>query len=270
MFHHQPHLQIISYPFFPTSVIRCPTPDSTSISMGSGELKILSDLLCLLFFSRSWSGSFTLLSNSLLKLRNNSEADSSLTKMWCPTEHRVGETVNQLRKLFKPPATQILVNVEKQSKYPFIIFGPLGSDFDPRGLMPTASTNVLSPELRINDGIYEICGSVTRPSPGPYGESSSLDVDPDGRLIQSSTHQSHVAGEVIPADHHTYYDPTATPLGYVVSAFQTFPGEDSERLEENWIVWTGMWWYDMRLIIRQFIYCPSREFLNFHMLRCFN
>lgn len=125
--------------------------------------------------------------------------------------YRVNETVAELRKWFKSPSTQILVNVESKSKYPFIIFGPLGHTFDASGFIPSASTEPLSPELRINDGIYSICGSVSRPAPSNDG-----------------------------SNHHLQLDPDATPLGYVVTAFQTFPGEDSERLERNWITWTGM------------------------------
>lgn len=32
---------------------------------------------------------------------------------------------------------------------------------------------------------------------------------------------------------------SSQPLGYIISAYQTFPGEDSEKLEESWFVWTG-------------------------------
>lgn len=99
------------------------------------------------------------------------------------------ETVQQLKEHFKPPATQILVNVERKAKYPFIIFGALGHSFDTRSVMPTAATSSLSPELRISDGIYDICGSLTRPGSG-FGD-----------------------------------DDVSMPLGYIISAFQTFPGK---------------------------------------------
>lgn len=122
------------------------------------------------------------------------------------TTDRVTETVQELKKLFKPPSAQVLVNVEKKSKYPFIIFGPLSPDFDTRRFVPTASCKVLSPELRINDGIYDVCGSIFRPGSG----FSEQDVS-----VQAS--------------------------GFVISAFQTFPGEDSQRLEDNWITWTGQY-----------------------------
>lgn len=129
-------------------------------------------------------------------------------------ENRVNETVGELRKWFKSPTTQILVNVESKSKYPFIIFGSLGPSFDASGFVPSSATEPLSSELRINDGIYNVCGSVSRPAPS----------------------SASVAG----GNHHLQLDPDATPHGYVVTAFQTFPGEDSERLERNWITWTGI------------------------------
>lgn len=123
------------------------------------------------------------------------------------------ETVAELKKLFQPPSGVILVNVEKKSKYPFIIFGPLVSDFDTSRFLPTSSYQNLSPELRINDGIYDICGILTRPGSG-YCEA-------EGDPVSSTS------------------SPQVPILGYVVSAFQTFPGEDSEKLEDNWITWTG-------------------------------
>lgn len=30
-----------------------------------------------------------------------------------------------------------------------------------------------------------------------------------------------------------------SPLGYIISTYQTFPGEDNEKLEERWWYWTG-------------------------------
>ena len=29
------------------------------------------------------------------------------------------------------------------------------------------------------------------------------------------------------------------PLGYIIATYLTFPGEDNEKLEESWFVWTG-------------------------------
>ncbi|RWS24849.1 hypothetical protein B4U80_08566 [Leptotrombidium deliense] len=116
----------------------------------------------------------------------------------------VQNTVQQLRQQFKLSLNQILVNVEKKAKYPFIIFGSPGPGFDSAGpIVPTATSNTLSPELRITDGLYDICSALTRPNSG-YSD-----------------------------------DDTKRPLGYIISAFQTFPGEDSEKLENNWMVWTG-------------------------------
>uniref|UniRef100_T1KD92 DUF7153 domain-containing protein n=1 Tax=Tetranychus urticae TaxID=32264 RepID=T1KD92_TETUR len=117
----------------------------------------------------------------------------------------VHHTVNQLKSQFKSLHNQILINVERKSRYPFIIYGYPGPGFDPTAgpILPTAAFNTLSPELRIFDGLYDIASSLIRPG---------SNYDQEDRAV---------------------------PLGYIVSAFQTFPGEDSEKLERNWLAWTG-------------------------------
>lgn len=116
----------------------------------------------------------------------------------------IHNTLAQLKQKFKPMINQILVNVEKKAKYPFIIYGFPGPSYNPNigPVVPTGLSNTLSPELRIFDGLYDICASFTRP-------------------------------ECINSDDLT------RPLGYVISTFQTFPGEDSEKLEKSWLMWTG-------------------------------
>ena len=104
-------------------------------------------------------------------------------------------SVKQLRTHFSLPFHQILMNVERKSKFPFIIYSCANADL---------ATCALSPELRYTDGLYEINSSLSRPGSG-FGD-----------------------------------DDTNRPAGYIISAFATFPGEDSERLERNWISWTGM------------------------------
>lgn len=70
--------------------------------------------------------------------------------------------LENLRGYFKPTynETEILVNVEKKAKYPFVIFGDPGVKFnasngvvDPFLIMPTATSINLSHELRITDGL---------------------------------------------------------------------------------------------------------------------
>ncbi|GIY35641.1 uncharacterized protein CEXT_592141 [Caerostris extrusa] len=34
-------------------------------------------------------------------------------------------------------------------------------------------------------------------------------------------------------------DPIPNRTGYIISAFRVFPGEDREKLEKNWLTWTG-------------------------------
>lgn len=33
--------------------------------------------------------------------------------------------------------------------------------------------------------------------------------------------------------------PVTNKTGYIISAFRVFPGEDREKLERNWLTWTG-------------------------------
>lgn len=115
----------------------------------------------------------------------------------------VAHTVDRLKSQFK--STSILINVERKARYPFIVYGSPGPAFDlnAEAIVPTAACNTLSPELRMFDGLYDVCASITRPG-------SNFD------------DEDHIK-----------------PIGYIVCAFQTFPGEDSEKLERNWLVWTG-------------------------------
>lgn len=69
--------------------------------------------------------------------------------------------LTNLRNYFKPSYNEILVNVEKKAKYPFIIFGNPCEKFnssnglaDPFRIMPTATSINLSHELRITDGLF--------------------------------------------------------------------------------------------------------------------
>ena len=104
-------------------------------------------------------------------------------------------SVKQLRTHFALPFHQILMNVERKSKFPFIIYSFANADL---------ATCALSPELRYTDGIYEINSSICRAGSG-FND-----------------------------------DVSCRPAGFIVSAFATFPGEDSERLESNWMSWTGI------------------------------
>lgn len=65
--------------------------------------------------------------------------------------------------------------------------------------------------------------------------------------IESREHQQqhHVAGyeEVAAVDRPEEEDRAppvgASNLGFIISAFRVFPGEDREKLERHWLVWTG-------------------------------
>ena len=100
----------------------------------------------------------------------------------------------QLRSHFSHPSHQILMNVERKSKFPFVVYSSGNADL---------STCDLSPELRYTDGMYSLVSAITRPGSGYENVESTR------------------------------------PSGFIICAFATFPGEDSEKLESNWISWTG-------------------------------
>lgn len=63
--------------------------------------------------------------------------------------------LDTLRSYFKSTYNEILVNVEKKAKFPFIVFGNPGNpkfQASSNLIMPTATSVNLSHELRINDG----------------------------------------------------------------------------------------------------------------------
>ena len=78
----------------------------------------------------------------------------------------IKSNLENLRNYFKPAYNEILVNVEKKAKYPFVLFGDPGVKFnhqssnsliDPFLILPTATSINLSHELRITDGLFNIC-----------------------------------------------------------------------------------------------------------------
>lgn len=40
------------------------------------------------------------------------------------------------------------------------------------------------------------------------------------------------------------------PLGYIISTYQTFPGEDNEDLQKTWWAWTGKFGISVFLLFR--------------------
>lgn len=109
------------------------------------------------------------------------------------------------------------------------------------------------PEIRYVDGLYTVCAMIARPGSGmpdtEFDESFYLgqDMNPSAfeQASYSGSHQDNAyqqrAGRHISFQEQNYASGSAPnrPAGYIVSAFATFPGEDSERLEKNWLLWTG-------------------------------
>ena len=195
----------------------------------------------------------------------------------------------------KPAQQQLLMNVERKSKYPFIIlctpemnslsksssisstkvcsYGrelsqhseySLDDDEDeeeeeanwitqkqrdsinsyylppppPPLLMPH-----IWPEIRYIDGLYTVCATIIRPGSGVvhdfegplYFTQDTSDYEQHSGYAQHKLPERHISfqeSQNVNGDH-------LRPTGYIVSAFATFPGEDSERLEKNWLLWTG-------------------------------
>lgn len=128
------------------------------------------------------------------------------------------------------------------------------------------------PELRYVDGLYTVCDSIVRPGSGipDDGEEDLLFLGGGGgggagqsqqdmsnhssysdqyqhpanmydNSIYGNQHHQHHQHHQDKGGHHVTFQKTEKPRpsGYIVSAFATFPGEDSERLEKNWQSWTG-------------------------------
>lgn len=121
------------------------------------------------------------------------------------------------------------------------------------------------PEIRYIDGLYTVCASIVRPgsgvaddfdeslylgqernAPGVGGGGSGSGYDHanyahtnmhDNRY---NPHEKHISFQ----DGKSSNDDCPRPAGYIVSAFATFPGEDSERLEKNWLQWTGKQYFE--------------------------
>lgn len=136
-------------------------------------------------------------------------------------------------------------------------------------------SNVLSPDLRINDGIYDVIASIIRPitplairstnvslknynCTSQYSQLDCLFNSNESGTMNTTASATVTSDPLVTAQQQAYPNcnvnnvigqstghqgslqlRTCPPLGYVILAFQTFPGEDSSKLEENWITWTG-------------------------------
>ena len=117
------------------------------------------------------------------------------------------------------------------------------------------------PEIRYIDGLYTVCASIVRPGSGvpcEFDEYFYSDIN-NTPLFDQNHHQQqqgkHISFQDMAAkqsssssssttttanhQNHDMKHPLSRPAGYIVSAFATFPGEDSDRLEKNWLFWTG-------------------------------
>lgn len=117
------------------------------------------------------------------------------------------------------------------------------------------------PELRYVDGLYTVCDSIVRPGSGIpddgeedlyLGDQSQQDTSNNSSYSDHYQHQASMYDNSVYGNQHSHHNQEKgghhvtfqktdkpRPAGYIVSAFATFPGEDSERLEKNWQTWTG-------------------------------
>lgn len=206
----------------------------------------------------------------------------------------------------KPAQQQLLMNVERKSKYPFIILctpvthssslsksssnsssnkprpyhreishhsaysleeeeedeehwitqkqrDSINSHYLPPPPPPLLMPHIW-PEIRYIDGLYTVCATIVRPGSGVPSELDALselgfsDQPGYGAEMHDNPYNHHHSQQRH-EKHITFQDSQQSgsgseenprPAGYIVSAFATFPGEDSERLEKNWLLWTGM------------------------------
>ncbi|GFY06374.1 uncharacterized protein TNCV_3651611 [Trichonephila clavipes] len=57
--------------------------------------------------------------------------------------------------------------------------------------------------------------------------------------FKGSAGYEEVASIVKPSLDCLSQEPVTDHTGYIISAFRVFPGEDREKLEKNWLTWTG-------------------------------
>lgn len=68
---------------------------------------------------------------------------------------------------------------------------------------------------------------------------SHQDAGPDGERLHHTAVYDEVATIARPPVDVVPRKPTSSKTGYILSAFRVFPGEDREKLDRSWLLWTG-------------------------------
>ncbi|XP_076311404.1 uncharacterized protein LOC143225589 isoform X1 [Tachypleus tridentatus] len=126
----------------------------------------------------------------------------------------------------------LLMNVEQHSQFPFITYLVLNTNHsDPRRLVSELENNYLPSTCQ--DQLHHIAG---------YEEVATIARPPIDMLPKA---------------------PTTSKTGYIISAFRVFPGEDREKLERSWLMWTGA-----RLIYKRLPRLLGLRRITFHKKIC--
>ncbi|XP_076357057.1 uncharacterized protein LOC143250437 isoform X2 [Tachypleus tridentatus] len=126
----------------------------------------------------------------------------------------------------------LLMNVEQRSQFPFITYLVLNTNYcDPRQLVRELEST--SPPPSCQDQLHHIAG---------YEEVATIARPPIDMLPKT---------------------PTTNNTGYIISAFRVFPGEDREKLERSWLMWTGA-----RLIYKRLPRRLGLRRITFHKKIC--
>ncbi|KAI2801278.1 hypothetical protein BLOT_011855 [Blomia tropicalis] len=103
------------------------------------------------------------------------------------------------------------------------------------------------PEIRYIDGLYTVCASIVRPGSGVADDYDELYLGQPPEMNNYENSNNSYPHHPRTTERHISFQESQTnsncipdqrPTGYIVSGFATFPGEDSERLEKNWLQWT--------------------------------
>lgn len=68
---------------------------------------------------------------------------------------------------------------------------------------------------------------------------SHQDAGPEGERLHHTAAYEEVATIARPPVDVVPRKPTSSKTGYILSAFRVFPGEDREKLDRSWLLWTG-------------------------------
>ncbi|XP_037524934.1 uncharacterized protein LOC119401974 isoform X3 [Rhipicephalus sanguineus] len=68
---------------------------------------------------------------------------------------------------------------------------------------------------------------------------SHHDAGPEGERLHHTAVYDEVATIARPPVDGVPRKPTSSKTGYILSAFRVFPGEDREKLDRSWLLWTG-------------------------------